>query len=69
MFSKIDVNGDDSAPLYQDLKAAAPGLMGTKAIKWNFTKFLVNRDGQVVERYAPTSKPESLKADIEKALA
>jgi glutathione peroxidase len=69
MFSKIDVNGDDSAPLYEDLKAAAPGLMGTKAIKWNFTKFLVNRDGQVIERYAPTSKPESLKADIEKALA
>ncbi|TNC89047.1 MAG: glutathione peroxidase [Thalassolituus sp.] len=68
MFSKIEVNGPDSAPLYSDLKEQAPGLMGTKAIKWNFTKFLIGRDGKVLDRYAPTSKPEALVADIEKAL-
>ena len=69
MFSKIEVNGDDAAPLYQDLKKAAPGVMGTKAIKWNFTKFLVNKNGDVLKRYAPTTKPEDIKADIEAALA
>ncbi len=67
MFSKIEVNGDNAAPLYQELKASAPGVLGTKKIKWNFTKFLVNKQG-AVERYAPTTKPESIKADIEKAL-
>jgi len=67
MFSKIDVNGDNAAPLYQELKVSAPGIMGTKKIKWNFTKFLVNKQGNVV-RYAPTTKPEALKADIEQAL-
>ncbi|CAM3466125.1 glutathione peroxidase [Paracidovorax anthurii] len=69
MMAKIDVNGADAAPLYRWLTAEAPGLLGTKAIKWNFTKFLVGRDGQVVRRYAPTDKPESLAQDIEAALA
>lgn len=68
MFAKIEVNGDATAPLYESLKAEAPGLMGTKAIKWNFTKFLVGRDGKVIDRYAPTSKPEALRSAIEKAL-
>ncbi|MEK9714078.1 MAG: glutathione peroxidase [Thalassolituus sp.] len=68
MFSKIDVNGPSAAPLYDALKSEAPGLMGTKAIKWNFTKFLIGRDGKVIDRYAPTSKPEALAADIEAAL-
>lgn len=69
MFSKIDVNGDNAAPLYQQLKQAAPGVMGTKAIKWNFTKFLLNQQGEVIKRYAPTTKPEDIRADIEAALA
>ena len=69
MFSKIDVNGDNAAPLYQQLKQAAPGVMGTKAIKWNFTKFLLNQQGEVIKRYAPTTKPEDIRADIEVALA
>ena len=64
LFGKIDVNGDDAHPLYRHLKEEAPGLLGSKAVKWNFTKFLVNRDGQVVKRYAPTDKPESLAKDI-----
>ena len=68
MFSKIDVNGSDAAPIYDELKSTAPGVMGTKGIKWNFTKFLVGRDGKVIDRYAPTTTPESLKADILKAL-
>lgn len=65
VMAKIDVNGDDADPLFQWLKAQAPGLLGTKAIKWNFTKFLVDRDGKVVDRYAPTTKPEDLVKDIE----
>lgn len=68
MFSKIDVNGSNAAPLYDELKSSAPGVMGTKAIKWNFTKFLIGRDGKVIDRYAPTTTPESLKTDIVKAL-
>lgn len=68
LFAKIDVNGDDAHPLYSHLKKAAPGLLGSKAIKWNFTKFLVNRDGEVIKRYAPTDKPESLAEDIEALL-
>jgi glutathione peroxidase len=67
MFSKVEVNGDNTAPLYQELKTKAPGILGSKKIKWNFTKFLVNKQGEV-ERYASTTKPEALKADIEKAL-
>jgi glutathione peroxidase len=68
MFAKVDVNGDDAHPLYKALKKAAPGLLGSEAIKWNFTKFLVGRDGVVVDRFAPTTKPEDLAKDIEKLL-
>ncbi|HET7135811.1 MAG TPA: glutathione peroxidase [Casimicrobiaceae bacterium] len=69
MFAKIDVNGDKAAPLYRHLKHAKPGVLGTEAIKWNFTKFLVDRDGQVVARYAPNDTPESFDADVAKALS
>jgi glutathione peroxidase len=69
MMAKIDVNGDKAAPLYKWLTSEAPGLLGTKAIKWNFTKFLVGKDGEVISRYAPTDTPASLRKDIEKALA
>ena len=69
VMAKIDVNGSEAHPLYQWLTREAPGILGTKAIKWNFTKFLVNRDGVVLGRYAPTDTPKSLRADIEKALA
>lgn len=69
MMAKIDVNGGDAHPLYQWLSAEAPGLLGTKAIKWNFTKFLVGKDGQVLKRYAPTDTPKSMADDIEEALA
>ena len=64
MFSKIDVNGSDAHPLYQFLKGEKPGILGTEAIKWNFTKFLVDKNGQVVKRYAPTDKPEDIKKDL-----
>jgi glutathione peroxidase len=67
LMAKIDVNGDDATPLYQWLKAEAPGVLG-KGIKWNFTKFLINREGKVVRRYAPTDKPEALEKDIEALL-
>ena len=69
MMAKIDVNGSDAHPLYQWLCSEAPGLLGSKAIKWNFTKFLVGRDGQVIKRYAPTDTPESMSGDIEAVLA
>ena len=69
MMEKIEVNGAQAHPLYQWLCAEAPGLLGSKAIKWNFTKFLVGRDGQVLKRYAPKDKPEKLASDIEAALA
>ena len=68
MMAKIDVNGAGASPLYRWLAAEAPGLLGSKAIKWNFTKFLVDRDGQVVERYAPATKPEDLADAIEALL-
>ncbi len=68
MFAKIEVNGERAHPLYQFLKKARTGILGTEAIKWNFTKFLVDRQGQVVERYAPTDKPESLAPAIEALL-
>lgn len=64
MFEKVDVNGDNAHPLYRFLKAESPGLLGTEAIKWNFTKFLVDRDGKVVRRYAPKDKPAHLADDI-----
>ena len=68
MFAKLDVNGENAHPLYRYLTEAKPGLLGTRAIKWNFTKFLVDREGKVVERFAPNTKPEELASDIEKLL-
>lgn len=68
MFAKIDVNGEDAAPLYEFLKREARGLMGSKAIKWNFTKFLVDREGHVVRRFSPQTKPEHLRSAIEALL-
>jgi glutathione peroxidase len=68
MLEKINVNGHDAHPLYQWLCAEAPGLLGSKAIKWNFTKFLVGRDGRVIKRYASMDKPEKIAQDIEAAL-
>jgi glutathione peroxidase len=66
VMAKVDVNGDKADPLYTHLKAEKPGLLGSKGIKWNFTKFLVDKDGKVVSRHAPTEKPEALKADIDR---
>jgi glutathione peroxidase len=68
MMAKVEVNGADAHPLFRWLTEQAPGIAGTKAIKWNFTKFLVGKDGQVLRRYAPQTSPESLTADIEAAL-
>ncbi len=69
MMAKVKVNGSEAHPLWQWLKGEAPGLLGTQGIKWNFTKFLVGRDGQVIKRYAPNDAPDALRKDIEKALA
>ena len=68
LMAKVDVNGDDATPLYQWMKGEAPGLMGSKSIKWNFTKFLIDRQGKVVRRYAPTDKPEAIEKDIARLL-
>jgi len=68
MYAKVEVNGANAHPLYRRLKKAAPGLLGTEAIKWNFTKFLVDPAGKVVARYAPNDTPESLGKDVEKLL-
>lgn len=68
LFAKIDVNGDNAHPLYRHLKSAAPGVLGTEGIKWNFTKFLVDRAGKVAARYAPATKPEDIAKDIERLL-
>lgn len=68
IMAKIDVNGSGADPLYNYLKEAAPGVLGTEMIKWNFTKFLVGKDGKVIERYAPSTEPAQIKADIEKAI-
>lgn len=68
LFAKIEVNGKDAHPLFAHLKAAAPGLLGSEGIKWNFTKFLVDKRGEVVERYAPATKPEELRKAIEALL-
>ena len=68
MFAKIDVNGPAASPLYDWLKSAAPGVLGSEAIKWNFTKFLIGRDGKVVDRFAPATKPEALRQQIEALL-
>jgi glutathione peroxidase len=69
LFAKVDVNGSDAHPLFKHLKSEAPGLMGTEAIKWNFTKFLVKKDGTVFKRYAPQTEPQELMGDIKKLLA
>ena len=69
MFAKVEVNGLNAHPLFKALKQEAPGLLGTQAIKWNFTKFLVNRDGQVVKRYAPTDTPEKISKDMQSLLS
>ena len=69
MFAKVDVNGADAHPLWRWLKDEKGGILGIDAVKWNFTKFLVGRDGRVLKRYAPTDTPESMAADIEAALA
>lgn len=69
MFSKVDVNGDQADPLYQFLKSEAPGLLGSKAVKWNFTKFLVNKEGKVIKRYAPNTEPKAIVGDVKKLLA
>ena len=68
VFNKIDVNGKDADPFYNFLKNERPGIMGTKNIKWNFSKFLVNKNGEVIKRYSPTTKPESIESDIIKLL-
>ncbi len=68
LMAKIDVNGDDASPLFDWMKRQAKGLMGSTSIKWNFTKFLIDREGNVVKRYAPTDKPEAIAKDIEKLL-
>lgn len=68
MFSKVEVNGDNTVPLYKYLKSEGPGLLGTEGIKWNFTKFLINREGKVVKRFAPKDKPEAIRKAIEALL-
>jgi len=68
LFSKIDVNGDDAHPLYKYLTNDLPGVLGTEAIKWNFTKFLIGRDGVPIARYAPTTTPESIEDDVRAAI-
>jgi len=69
LFEKVDVNGENAHPLFNFLKKTAPGVLGTEGIKWNFTKFLVGKDGNVYDRYASTTAPESMKQDIEKLLS
>ena len=68
LMAKVDVNGDEASPLFDWMKGEAPGLMGSKAIKWNFTKFLIDREGNVVKRYGPADAPKSIAKDIEKLL-
>ena len=68
MFAKVDVNGEDTHPIFAFLKAGAPGVLGTEGIKWNFTKFLVDREGRVVARYASAHQPEDIAADVERLL-
>lgn len=68
VLAKVDVNGKDAAPVFQWLKTSAPGIFGTEAIKWNFTKFLIGKDGKVIKRYSPQDEPQSLTGDIEMAL-
>ncbi|MFN3696854.1 MAG: glutathione peroxidase [Pseudobdellovibrio sp.] len=69
VLGKVDVNGDNADPVFQHLKNEAPGILGTKMIKWNFTKFLINKNGEVINRYAPNTEPTEIVEDIKKALA
>ena len=69
MFSKVDVNGTNASPFFEYLKDKAPGLLGSKAIKWNFTKFLIDSNGKVIKRYAPKDKPEAIAQEIEKYIS
>lgn len=69
VMAKVNVNGKNSEPFYDWLKSSAPGVLGTEAIKWNFTKFLISKEGKVIKRYAPQAEPKDLESDIEKALA
>ena len=69
VLGKVDVNGDNADPVFQHLKNEAPGILGTKMIKWNFTKFLINKNGEVINRYAPNTEPAEIVEDIKKALA
>ena len=69
VLSKVDVNGAEASPIYQFLKEKAPGLLGTEMIKWNFTKFLVGKNGEVLKRYSPNTEPKDIASDIQKALA
>ena len=69
LHEKVDVNGSDAHPLFEHLKEEAPGILGSRNVKWNFTKFLVGRDGKVISRFAPKTKPEEIEAEIEKELA
>lgn len=69
LYEKVEVNGDNTHPLYKTLKSQKKGILGTESIKWNFTKFLVNKNGDVVKRFAPTTKPSALASEIEKLLA
>ena len=68
LFKKVEVNGDNAAPLFNDLKKAAPGVLGSQRIKWNFTKFLVNKEGEIISRFAPATKPAAIKSEIEALL-
>jgi len=68
LFSKVDVNGPDAIPLFNFLKEQAPGILGTQGVKWNFTKFLVNKEGEVIKRFAPATKPHKIESDIESLL-
>ena len=69
MFDKTDVNGHNTHPLYEYMKKQATGVLGSESIKWNFTKFLINQNGEVIKRYSPTTKPEKISKDIQKLLA
>ncbi len=69
VLAKVDVNGSNAAPVYEFMKSQAPGVLGTELIKWNFTKFLIGKDGKVLDRFAPQTKPEEIVKDIDKALA
>ncbi len=68
MFGKVDVNGDNASPLWEQLKSSQKGILGTEGIKWNFTKFLVSKDGKVIKRFAPTDKPENIRPQIQALL-